>query len=249
MKWADWAIVKETDSYFDLTKAQNKELKQQIQKDLARVKKENFPIIAKFLRKIADQLKADKLSTEEIQGIQTEFQTVVRAALNQFQSTALDFSMSTSPEQIEYFKKKYNAETEKHAEEIKTEKDQFKLQKKNFEKWTDEWLNGLNSSQQVRLEEDIKAFPFPWQLQVRSRDVSLKNFLKARLSRDTLKIYMDKAEDERDPEYEKALKEYQIHLRIFIGSLFQSLTIEQKKYLIHKLESRAQELDVLAREP
>ncbi len=249
MKWADWMIVKETDSYFDLTDTQNKELKDQVQKDLARVKKENFPLIAKFLRKVASQIEADKISLDEIVKLQNEFQITVKTALNQFQSTALDFTMKASAEQIEHFKKKYNQQTGKHADEVKTEKDKFKLQKKRFEKWTNEWLGGLTPEQKVALESDIKEVPFPWDLQVRSREVSLKKFLEARRSRDLLKAYMDQLEDERDPEYETALKVYQAHLRNYILKLYQSLSKDQKTYLMKKLRDRAQEFEGLARDP
>ncbi len=249
MKWADWMIVKETDSYFDLTDTQNKDLKLQVQKDLARVKKENFPQFAKFLRKVADQIDADKISAEEINQLQAEFQKTVRIALDQFQATALDFSMKASPDQMEHFKKKYNEQTKKHADEIRTEKDKFKLQKKRFEKWIDEWLGGLNSEQRASLETDLKAFPFPWDLQVRSREVSLKKFLDARSSRTLLKNYMDQLEEERDPEYETALKNYQVHLRNYILDLYRSLTKDQKKYLTKKLRDRAQEFEGLARDP
>ncbi len=249
MKWADWMIVKETDSYFDLTDTQNKDLKNQVQKDLARVKKENFPQIAKFLRKVADQAEVDKISVEEILQLQNEFQKTVRAALNQFQTTALDFSMKASAEQIEHFKKKYNKQTEKHLDDVKTDKDKFKLQKQRFEKWTDEWMGGLTSEQRVALESDIKAFPFPWDLQIRSREFSLKKFLEAQKSRSTLKTYMDQLEDERDPEYENALKDYQAHLRVYIVSLYRSLSKDQKKYLLKKLRDRAQEFEGLARDP
>ena len=249
LKWADWMIVKETDSYFDLSDTQNKELKNQVQKDLSRVKKENFPDIAKFLSKVAGQIEADKISLEEIAKLQTEFQITVKAALNQFQSTALDFAMKATAEQIEHFKKKYNQQTEKHADDVKTEKDKFKLQKKRFEKWTDEWLGGLTSEQKVALASDIKEVPFPWDLQVRSREVSLNKFLEARRSRALLKAYMDQLEDERDPEYEKALKDYQAHLRIYILKLYQSLNKDQKTYLTKKLRDRAHEFEGLAREP
>lgn len=249
MKWADWMIVKETDSYFDLTDTQNKDLKVQVQKDLARVKNENFPQIANFLRKVADQVDADKISVEDINQLQNEFQKTVRAALDQFQTTALDFSMKASPEQMEHFKKKYRKQTEKHLEDVKTDKDKFKLQKQRVEKWIDEWLGGLNSEQRVALESDIKAFPFPWNLQIRSREFSLKKFLEAQKSRSTLKTYMDQLEDERDPEYEIALKDYQAHLRVYIVSLYRSLTKDQKTYLIKKLRHRAQEFEGLARDP
>ncbi len=246
MKWADWLIIKETDSYFDLTDAQNKELKEKIQKDLVRLKKESFPPMAKYLRKIADHVKNDKITFESITQLQTEALVTMRTAFNHFQPTALDFALNASPEQIEYFKKKYKKETDKRIDEIKTDKDKFKLQKKRFEKWTDQWLGDLNSDQENALDEHIKFHPFPWVLQIRSREVSLNKFLEARKSRSQLKAYMDQVEEERDPEYEVALKQYQLHLMNFILKLYQSLTKEQKDHLLKSLKARAQEFEDLA---
>ncbi len=249
MKWADWLIVKETDSYFDLTDNQNKDLKDQVQKNLRQVKKENFPLIAKLLRKAADQVASNKVTLEVLNQFHLEAQKTLGQAFHQFQPTALEFALKASPEQIEYFKKRYAKETEKHASEVSTDKAKFKLHKKKFEKWTDEWLSGLTPGQREALDAHIKAHPFPWDLQIRSRDFSLKAFLDARGSRATLQKYMDKMEDDRDPEYQKALQAYQIHLKNFILDLYLHLTSDQKNYLLQKLRSRAQEFEVLARDP
>lgn len=246
MKWADWLIIKETDSYFDLTDTQNKELKEKIQKDLVRLKKESFPPIAKYLRKIADHVETGKITFETISQLQTEALVTIKAALDQFQPTALDFAFNASPEQIDHFKKKYKKETDRRSSEIKTEKDKFKLQKNKFEKWSAQWLENLNTDQEKALVDHIKAHPFPWDLKIRSREVSLKKFLEARKSRSQLKTYMDQVEDERDPEYEVALKQYQLHLKNFILALYQSLTKDQKDHLLKTLRERAQEFEVLA---
>lgn len=246
MKWADWLIIKETDSYFDLTDAQNKELKEKIQKDLVRLKKESFPPIAKYLRKIADHVETGKITLESVTQLQTEALFTIKTAFDHFQPTALDFAVNASPDQIEHFKKKYKKETDKRSAEVKTEKDKFKFQKKRFKKWTDEWLGDLNSDQEKALDEHIRSHPSPWDLQIRSREFSLNKFLEARKSRSLLKAYMDQVEEERDPEYEVALKQYQLHLKNFILKLYQSLTKEQKDYLLRTLKARAQEFEDLA---
>ena len=249
MKFADWLIVKETDSYFDLTDEQNKDLKQEIQKDLARIKKDNFPKIAEFLRKVAGQVEANKFTLENLNLWHTEGQKTIKDVLNQFQPTALEFALKASQQQIEHFKFKYQKETDKRKKEIETDDDKFKFHRKRFEKWTDEWVGGLSADQRKLLNDDIKAYPFPWDLQIRSRGVSVAKFLEARSSKISLKAYMDKMTDDRDPEYETALKAYQVHVKGFILELYKVLTKEQKAHFIKKLRDRAQEFETLSREP
>jgi hypothetical protein len=248
VKWADWMITRETDSYFDLTSDQNKELRQDIQKDISQVKKENFPAMAQFLRKMSSKIQSNDLSATEVSALQEEGQGIFRAAFHQFQSTAVDLSLKASPAQVEHFIKKYDKKTQQMAEEVETAQDKFKMEKKRFEKWTDEWLDGLNNDQEKYLIDHIKAHPFPWDLQLQNRVFTLNKYLEARKSEESLKTYLAHLEDQKSPEYGKALKEYQTELSHYIFDLYKSMTPEQKKYLAQQLTHRADELEKISQQ-
>src|SRR5690606_20502321 len=111
VRWADWAIMREVNSYFDLNSKQDAELRKKVQADLLEVRRKTFPEIANLFRQVAEKLEADQVTPEQIQEWHQVGLGLFQSVLQHFRQTALDFSLALEEKQLFYFQKSFTEKT------------------------------------------------------------------------------------------------------------------------------------------
>lgn len=245
--WADEYILNEADNYFDLSSEQYKEFKPRVEKDIQRIKKENFPELSIFFRKISEKAEKNQINEKEIIALFDEGQGLFRKVLHQFEPTILDFATKATSEQANNFIKEYNKKIEELQDDIKTPSDRLKKQKKRYDRWLNEFIDNMTADQKKALEAEIENNPIPFDLQVKSRNQIRDKFLTVMGNPQELKNFLTNFEKQRSPEYQEALKKYQSGLKSYLWVLFQSLSEGQKTYLIKQLRHRADELEKISK--
>jgi len=249
VNWADTYIVSQADDYFDLNSAQSKELKNEVQQDIRKVRKELFPKWARSLRELEKETHTPL--TEE--GFHKYFQESLeegRTLQPYFAETAAKFITQARPEQLEHFEKairKKNVEDEKKVQNGQQARDESR---KKYLRWTEMWINSLTKDQEQLLNRHLAEHPFPLEKQIQNKNHALEKFTAARLSPETLRSFVrDYVQDRgqyNDPDYQLAIKNYQSDLEKFVYQLALSLNDKQKKALSENLLEKASALEKLA---
>jgi hypothetical protein len=246
VNWADDYIIRQADNYFDLSSKQQTEYKVKVQKDIDRIKTENFPKIAKFLGKISGAVDKGAISEKYIADSFDEGTKLFREALHQFDGTAIDFLSHASDEQMKHFVEEFNDKTKGIKEETETPKERMKRQRKTYERWTKEFIGSLSSEQKDILEKQIKNNPYPYELQVKNRETFRDKLLEVHNNPASIKGFVTRIEKQRTDAYDDALDTFHEGLKSYLWDLYRSLSPDQKNSLAKKLNERASELDKIA---
>jgi hypothetical protein len=245
-KLADEYILRQADNYFDLSEDQYSEFKRRVEDDLKRIRDNRAPQASQFLRKILSHVKQNDVTAATVDGLFQEGQTLFDHIVHEFETTAFDLTSQTNSDQIKNFTEEYNEKLNDFKDDVKGPNDRYKMQRKKSLKWTKEWIGWLEVGQEEALEEFIKANPFPFELQVKSRETMRDKFIEAKKDPKRLKEFLKNLNEERDPEYKEALNKYNQALKVFIVDIYKSLNKRQKSYLIERLETRIKQLEDLA---
>lgn len=247
VRWADDYLLHEVDSYLDLTGDQSKDYQQKLQQDIQRLKKENFPLMAAYLRRLAEHVEKRPLELKDIENYSSEGKKIFNQGMQQFKDTATYIISKTPDSRLERFNQKFAKKIEDQKKDIDSLQKQKKKSLKRYEKWFKEWLGGLRGPQEPALEAHLLAFPYPWDLQIKNRLILKDRILAVRKDNTSLKQILNNYDQERSPEFRQALEKYQMGLQKYLYELSQTLTPEQKKFLVERLRSRAKELENLSK--
>lgn len=253
-RFADTLAVSKTDEYFDLTSEQHSDLKEDIQKDLQRVRKEVFPQVAKSLRQLEPITRKDKLDPAELETHFTEFQKHFQNLAACFKDTAIKTSLRFSASQYTHFAKELRDEIRETEKTNADSQDAIRDSSKRYRRALEFWVGGLSSEQKDKLTEFLTAHPYPWRTQNQNKEFVLKQYLDSRSDSEKLKkfvaTFFTDTETLRLPVYAQAVSEHkkQFH-KFLIDQFWPRLSKLQKDTLRENLIARAEELEKIAQRP
>ncbi|AFY02293.1 hypothetical protein Bdt_2611 [Bdellovibrio bacteriovorus str. Tiberius] len=254
VRWADITAASRADRYFDLTSEQKSELKENIQNDIAKMRKEMFPEVAKTFRSLEPEIKKEQINKDLVSKNFIEIQSYFKKGTNYFKDTALKTVGKLKKSQFEHFAKKVREDITETQENNETPEKSLKASYKRYRRSLEFWIGGISVKQQDEIENFLKANPYPWQLQNKSREHSLKLFLEASHNPGALQKfvadYFVDYETSRLPEFNEALNKHKAAFQTFLTEQFwKGLSTSQKNVLRDNLISRADDLDKIAQRP
>lgn len=247
----DQIATSKVDDYFDLTSQQKTALKKDIQKDVDSIRKNLFPKMSKEMEKTAAMVDQSQFTPEMAAERYTVIQDQMKKLVHSFKATALKATSDLSPEQLKYFEK----QTKKDLDKIQqANSDSERSQKTLFDKYRRSlkfWMGPLNESQEKKLYQFVESNPYPWKLEVQSKEQSLKEFLKSYEKPAERKAFVEKYFDDfesiRSPEYKTALDAHKKAFRQFFSTeLWPTLTSKQKETFKENLEDRATQIQKIS---
>ncbi|MEN0058414.1 MAG: DUF6279 family lipoprotein [Bdellovibrio sp.] len=249
-RFADTMAVSKTDDYFDLSSAQKKELKKDIQTDLEKMRKELLPQVAKSLRSVETQVGKGPLPEDFVADHVESAQTYFKKGTHYFSDTAVKLTASLDSTQISHFAKKVRKDIEKRQDPDEANKELNKRYRRSLELW----IGGLSKDQKESLKKFQSSHPYPFHLQAQSREYVLQKFLESSKDPQTMKNFVQQFtsdyESVRQPAYDQALQSYQKDFQKFLtGPFWSSLSTVQKEVFKKNLLTRAEELEKLSQRP
>jgi hypothetical protein len=245
-KLADDYILHQANSFFDLSDDQYKTYKSRVEKDIDRIKTTELPKASAYLKTIKSEVKTG-LTSQKIDLLYEDGQKLFSRVIHEFETTAYDFSREMNTEQIENFKDEYNERLNDLKEDVDSPKERFKHQRKRVTKWMKEWVGSVSRDQEKAIEQFIDSNPYPYELQIKHRQLMRDKFLEARKDPIRLKEFLAKIDLEKDTSYAGAMKIYTPGLKKFLLNLYTSLSEKQKNYLIGRLDTRIGQLEEIAK--
>ncbi|MBX3034062.1 MAG: hypothetical protein KF865_09060 [Bdellovibrionaceae bacterium] len=177
VRFADTYMMYEADRFFDLTSAQDKELKPDVKTLVADVRREDFPKLANFMEKIATSLKAKNPDRAQMDLWFQEGREMFREALSRLEPLALKVASFADERQERHFAETFRKETDKLRGKYSTPEKALRQDRKRAERWLDFFAVDLNREQEKGLKEFLSAHPTPVNLQTNSREKFLAEFL------------------------------------------------------------------------
>ncbi|WP_374000326.1 DUF6279 family lipoprotein [Bdellovibrio bacteriovorus] len=253
-RWADVTAVSRADKYFDLTSQQEKELKQDLQKDITRLRKELLPEVAQSLRELEPEIKKGHMNPALLAKNFMLVQDYFKKGAGYFKNTAAKIATQLKKNQFDHFAVKVRADIEESKQDNDTAEKAQRTAYKRYRRSVEFWIGGISAKQQDELEDFLKTHPYPWALQNKSREHSLKLFLNSSQNPEALKKfvldYYTDYESSRLPEFTEALNAHKYAFQIFLAEKFwKGLSPEQKENLQENLIARAEDLEKIAQRP
>lgn len=249
-RFADDLAASRVDHYFDLTSEQKKELKVDIRQDIAVGKKEAFPKIAQRLRVLEKEIQKEPVAPETLQKAFSDIEKQVKGLTTYFEKTALKTSEKISTTQVDHFatEVRKNIREEENDPQEATEKAE-----KRYRRSAEYWVGGISRDQKQMIKNFLVKNPYPWQLQNRSQEFVVRQFLTAAKNPTDKKAFVEKFvkdyESVRLPEYREALALHQEAFYKFMSTDFwNSLSTDQKKRFKQNLIARAEQLERIAQQ-
>lgn len=244
-------VKSEVDEMFDLNSLQKDLFEKHFSNELAKVKKDQFPLYADYLQEIRDLIKSPGLTTENVTQMFDKGTELLQKAPQQWAQPLEEMVLTLKPEQFksfeEYFKKKIARRKDRSAQA----KDREKQQLKNLENWIDASVEYLTKTQEDRLEKYLQNNPRPVLLSIQSQEHTF-NLFKAAFP-DPVKRQAFMRESTTDlrslqlPEYVKAYDLYLQKLKDFVIDLSLNLNEKQKDNLVENIDKKIGELRRMAR--
>ena len=238
---------------FELSSPQKDLFEKNFSAELEKVKKDQFPIYADYLEKIVSAINNPPLTGEKVSKLFDEGSELFLQAPPQWKAATEEVVMSLKPDQFKTFEEYFDKKMKKQKGRYKTPKDRYKQQLKAMEKWIDESVEDLTSSQEEKFLQYIKLNPKPYELSVKSQQFVFDQFKEAFPDPDKRKAFIQKfLTDWRSiqlPEYVKAHELYLEKLKDFVMDLSLNLNERQKKNLIENLNRRMDELRKISQKP
>ncbi|WP_413557107.1 DUF6279 family lipoprotein [Bdellovibrio sp. HCB209] len=245
-RWADTYIASKVDDYFDISSAQSKALKKDIQKDLGVLKTSLLPQWTERLESIQKDIESGTLSDSKVAVYFASFFKDVDQINSHFATTAVDFISNTKASQIEYFKKSFN---KKNQEDIEKAQNTAKLQKTQREKYADAFemfLGTLTKEQEQWIAESVEKSPYPSELKAKNKAYIFKEFITHQDSMDEMKKFVRDYTTQADkfdmPEYRAAYEVYQLNLQKLVSQIMLNLTPKQKLALKSNINDKTAQL-------
>lgn len=244
--------VSKVDDYFDLDSTQKEQLKKDIQSDLKNVKQDVLPQVAKSLRELDVLFTQDAVQTSMVAKIFTDSEAYIKQAATKFEATAVKMSATLSEKQFQHFAEEMREKIEDSQDDTKTSADALKQSMKRYTKTLEFWVGSLSRDQRAQLKEFLSKNPYPWDLQNKSKQAALEQFLNSRKNPEELKKFVKGFVNDYDAyrtaEFKTALRAHQAAFQeFFVMNLWPTVQKSQRQELKENLISRAESLEKLAR--
>lgn len=251
LRFADVYLMSEADRFFDLTTAQEKRLKPEVQAIIAEIRREDFPVFADFLDRInaaVADLPAEGIDRSRLDAWFTESKKHFARLARRFEPAALNLARDAGDEQAAHFETEFKRGTEKLRKKTDTPDKRFEHDFERAERWFKTWLHRPTKEQRLLLEAYVRDNPTPVAEQLAHRERLLADFLaqkgEARLA--WIKKFYENPEALRDKAYAEKMATRENKLKDFLVAISKTLSAEQKKKLSENLSDKAAQLRRLA---
>lgn len=245
--------VSKVDDYFDLESSQKDQISKDVEKDLKEIRQDVFPQIAKSLRELDVQFSSkDGVQTPLIAKIFDDSESYFKKITIKFENTALKLSTTLSEKQFQHFAEEVREKIEESKEDTDSAAGALKQSMKRYTKTIEFWVGNISRNQKNQLRDFLKAHPYPWALQNKSKQAVLDQFLNSRKNPEDLKKFVKVFAADFDvlrlPEFNQALDAHQAAFQeFFVKTLWPTIEVKQRQELKENLISRAETLEKLAR--
>lgn len=251
LRFADVYLMSEADRFFDLTSAQEKRLKPEVQAIIEDIRREDFPVFADFLDRInaaTKEIPPEGMPRAPIDGWFAESKTYFARTLRRFEPAALNLARDAGDEQAAHFEAEFKEGTEKLRKKTDTPEKRFERDHDRAEGWFETWLHRPTKEQRELLEAYVRDNPTPVTEQLAHRERLLTEFLaqkgEARVA--WIKKFYENPEAMRDKAYAEKMSAREHKLKDFLVAISKTLSSEQKKKLSENLADKAAQLRRLA---
>lgn len=250
----DWLIPWYLSDYMELDGDQEEVFDQRLQQYLAWHRSEQLPQYAVFLRSVADRAE-QRLSRSDIQYVQTETEKFAEALISRLSPDMVElFAMSTDGQLQDLFQQfdRDNQEFREKYIEV-SEKEQRKQRQKEVLRYAQRWTGQLDQTQVNLIKTWSKKFELMGEELEAARLVWQKEFRRILQQRHNREVYQ--AEFEKlltDPGFgrseqlqAKLDKNAALLVDLYL-ELDRTLTEKQRRKMIHKLRSYADDFATLS---
>jgi hypothetical protein len=249
-RFADDLAASRVDHYFDLTSEQKKELKTELKKDIDTGKREAFPQMAQKLRQLEKDMNKEPMDPAVLASAFKEVEKQIKGLTVYFQDTTMKTSLNLSQEQIQHFAKEVREDI---RNEEKDPKEAVEKVEKKYRRSLEYWVGGLSKEQNQMLKDFLAKNPYPWQLQNKSQEFVVTQFVEASKQPETRKVFVEKFikdyESVRLPEYRTALADHQKAFVTFLtGDFWNKMPKDQRDRFRENLIARAEQLERIAKQ-
>lgn len=244
--------VSKVDDYFDLDTTQKEQLKKDVESDMKNLKQDVFPQVAKSLRELDVLFSQDAVQTSMVAKIFSDSEAYIKQAATKFEATAVKMSATLSEKQFQHFAEELRDKIEESEDDTKTAAGALKQSMKRYTKSLEFWVGNLNRDQRAQLKEFLSKNPYPWDLQNKSKQAALDQFMNSRKDPEELKKFVKGFVNDyaayRTAEFKAALKTHQAAFQeFFVMNLWPTVQKSQRQELKENLIARAESLEKLAR--
>lgn len=249
VRFADNYIMSEADDYLELTRAQEKEIRPELEKSLLEIRRHEFPAFAEHLEKTEAMIAGESPSTELIEKNQQDARRLFERALARLEPVSLKTLDQSTAENEKAFITAMNEKTEELKEKAAEPSEaraagEAARMRRSIEHWV-----SLNKEQRQLIEKWSRENPTDLSLRIQDREKTLTHFLS--LTKEERKSWLEKLhrspDSLRSEENNTYWKQRQANSRALFLELWKSLTESQKAELRKELLSKAAALKKLSK--
>lgn len=251
IRFADVYLMSEADRLFDLTREQERRLKPEVQTVIKEIRRQDFPVFAEFLQRIATGVESaseEGIKKDQIDAWFLEGKRSLSLVMRRFEPAALDLARDAGDEQAKSFEEEFKRSTDKLRKRTDTEKKLYERDFERAERWFEMWIRRPTKEQQRMLEEYVRGNPSPINEQLQHREKMLADFLavKGDARIEWIKKFYENPDALREPSYAAKMDTREAKLRDFLFRIGQTMSKEQKEYLTKDLREKAAQLQRLS---
>lgn len=252
VRWADTLVMSKVNDYFDLTSAEDREVREEFNRAFAEFRHNDFPLFAQSLREAAQAIEDSKMNEARYDAIDAQFVKIWKTGMARFEKMGqmvIDRQVKSEFKTFdEEFQKKYDKELK-----IANDRDKrVKEDRKSFDRLVDESVEFLTEEQEKDVDTWIYARAEFAPLRVETRRYVFENFKKVRRQENERRAFVTKFftdwESLQTPEYQKERAASKLEWKKQLLKLANTLNEKQKKNLIANFRRRAEELQKLAKD-
>ncbi len=250
LRWADTFALSYINDYFDLTSAEQKEIKQDINAVIKQIQLEDFPVYSKHFIQLSEQIEKDQFNAVTVESFLNQLETVLKKSSQRFEPVAQKVFTFQAKSGFESFDKEFREKQKRDLKKASDVKDLAKDSRKKISRWVNETVEVLTTEQEREFTDMALKFPAPLKFQIQSREALFEKFKTVRSvpeAREKLiRDFFYQWESLQSEEYLKARQEYRTQYRHWLIGLSSKLTAKQKQDFVKNLRKRAAELKYLS---
>jgi hypothetical protein len=253
LDFVNFYVKSEVDDMFDLKTPQKIIFKKDYAAQLEKIKREQFPLYANYLEKIATAYESNSMNSEKASQFFDDGVKIFFSTPPLWRDAVMEVVETLTPEQFDSFEGYFNKKVRKEKDHYKAKDDREKQQLKLMNKWIDESIEDLSSGQEKKLKAYIKTNPKPYELLIKSQEDLFRQFKEAFPDKEKRKEFISQFlidwKKLQLPEYVKAHEIYLEKLKDYVIDLSLNLSDRQKKDLLSNLHRRIKELRKISQNP
>ena len=251
LNWADTFALNQIEDYFDLDRAQEKQIKQDFRAALHQVQEKDFPQLADALSRMADSVEKNELTIEKSHQYYNEVEALIKGSVAKFEPMGQKLVSDQARSNFDSFDQEFSKKLGKDQKKFQSLEAAQKDFKKRFDKWVDETVENLTPEQEKSFSQWQQKNQNPVLLRLESRKAVHEKFKSVRQDEkqrtEMVKTFFFNWDSLQTVDYLKARKAYQDSLKNWAFTQLTQLNEKQRKNLVENLRKRSGEFATLAK--